>query len=159
MSTPASQTAALKQSAAESNNPSMGDKAQAVFADEAEKTFSERVPLWMKIALPVTLAAIVLVSFALGKYSVSPAELAEGIGRHFQGEITTNAELSLDKIIFNIRIPRILLVVFVGAALSRRARLSRACSAIRLCLPTCSERVRAQGWAHALACCLDGALF
>jgi len=118
MSTPASQTAALKQSAAESNNPSMGDKAQAVFADEAEKTFSERVPLWMKIALPVTLAAIVLVSFALGKYSVSPAELAEGIGRHFQGEITTNAELSLDKIIFNIRIPRILLVVFVGAALS-----------------------------------------
>jgi len=118
MSTPASQTAALKQSAAESNNPSMGDKAQAVFADEAEKTFSERVPPWMKIALPVTLAAIVLVSFALGKYSVSPAELAEGIGRHFQGEITTNAELSLDKIIFNIRIPRILLVVFVGAALS-----------------------------------------
>lgn len=118
MSTPASQTAVLKQSAAESNNPSMGDKAQAVFADEAEKTFSERVPLWMKIALPAALAAIVLVSFALGKYSVSPAELAEGIGRHFQGEITTNAELSLDKIIFNIRIPRILLVVFVGAALS-----------------------------------------
>ena len=118
MSTPASQTVVLKQSATESNNPSMGDKAQAVFADEAEKTFSERVPLWMKIALPVALAAIVLVSFALGKYSVSPAELAEGIGRHFQGEITTNAELSLDKIIFNIRIPRILLVVFVGAALS-----------------------------------------
>ena len=118
MSASVAQTAALKQSAAESNNPSMGDKAQAAFADEAEKTFSEKVPLWMKIALPVALAAIVLVSFALGKYSVSPAELVEGIGRHFQGEITTNAELSLDKIIFNIRIPRILLVVLVGAALS-----------------------------------------
>ncbi|MBQ3302656.1 MAG: iron ABC transporter permease [Eggerthellaceae bacterium] len=118
MSTPAVQAAVLKRSAEESNNPPMGDKAQAAFADEAEKSFSERVPLWMKIALPVALAAIVLVSFALGKYSVSPAELAEGVGRHFQGEITTNAELSLDKIIFNIRIPRILLVVFVGAALS-----------------------------------------
>ena len=118
MSTPAVQAAVLKRSVEESNNPPMGDKAQAAFADEAEKSFSERVPLWMKIALPVALAAIVLVSFALGKYSVSPAELAEGVGRHFQGEITTNAELSLDKIIFNIRIPRILLVVFVGAALS-----------------------------------------
>ncbi len=118
MSASAASVAGSVRSEPKTDDSPFEDGAEAAFAEDAEKAFDERVPLWVKIALPVALAAIVLVSFALGKYSVSPAELVEGIGRHFQGEITTNAELSLDKIIFNIRIPRILLVVLVGAALS-----------------------------------------
>ncbi|MBO4352216.1 MAG: iron ABC transporter permease [Eggerthellaceae bacterium] len=94
------------------------EAAVAAFSDEAEKTYDERLPLWVKIVLPAGLIAIVLVSFALGKFAVTPPELVEGIVRHFKDEITTQAELSLDKIIFNIRIPRILLVVMVGAALA-----------------------------------------
>ena len=94
------------------------DEAAAAFADEADEAFDEKVPLWVKIALPAGLAAIVLVSFALGKYSVSPAELVEGIMRHFREGVLSGDDLSLDKVIFNIRIPRILLVVLVGAALA-----------------------------------------
>lgn len=94
------------------------EAAATAFADEAAEAFDEKVPLWVKVALPVGLVGIVLVSFALGKYSVSPAELINGIVRHFQEGTLTGDELSLDKVIFNIRIPRILLVVLVGAALS-----------------------------------------
>lgn len=88
------------------------------FDETAENMLSDHVPLWVKIMLPVGLLGIILVSFALGQYPVGPAQLAEGIVRHFNGVISTHDELSLDKIIFNIRIPRILLVVLVGAALA-----------------------------------------
>lgn len=88
------------------------------FGDEADDLLSDKVPLWAKITLPAALLAIVLTSFALGRYPVNPVELVQGIIAHFQGTIATQQDLSLDKVIFNIRIPRILLVVLVGAALS-----------------------------------------
>jgi iron complex transport system permease protein len=88
------------------------------FGEAAENLLTDKVPLWAKIALPIGLVAIILISFSLGQYPVNPADLARGIARHFQGAIVTHDDLSLDKIIFNIRIPRILLVVLVGAALS-----------------------------------------
>ena len=103
---------------ASSASSAFDDAASAAFADEAVEAYDEKVPLWLKIVLPVSLVGIVLVSFALGKYSVSPAELVQGIVRHFQESTLTGDDLSLDKVIFNIRIPRILLVVMVGAALS-----------------------------------------
>ncbi len=90
----------------------------AVFADEADTTFTDRMPLWAKIALPAVLAGIILASFALGRYSVSPLDLISGIMRHINNSIITQDELSIDKVIFNIRIPRIFLVVLVGAALA-----------------------------------------
>lgn len=89
-----------------------------VFGEEADDLLSDKVPLWAKITLPAALLAIVLTSFALGRYPVNPVELVQGIIAHFQGTIATQQDLSLDKVIFNIRIPRILLVVLVGAALS-----------------------------------------
>ena len=76
------------------------DAAAAAFADEAAEAYDEKVPIWVKIALPAGLVGIVLVSFALGKYSVSPAELVDGIVRHFQGQTLAGDDLSLDKVIF-----------------------------------------------------------
>lgn len=88
------------------------------FGDEADEALADRVPAWVKVALPVFLVGIVLASFSMGRFPVSPSELVCGIGRHFSGGTLTQAELSLDKVIFSIRIPRIALVVLVGAALA-----------------------------------------
>ena len=111
-------SAGTSEPAGTSAGSAFDDAAAAAFADEAAEAYDEKVPIWVKIALPAGLVGIVLVSFALGKYSVSPAELVDGIVRHFQGQTLAGDDLSLDKVIFNIRIPRILLVVMVGAALS-----------------------------------------
>lgn len=86
--------------------------------ESANQTFQEKISLGVKIALPLILVAIVLISFAVGQYPISPSELVEGIGRHFADEIQTKEELSVDKVIFAIRIPRILLVLMTGAALA-----------------------------------------
>lgn len=88
------------------------------FDEAAERLVASRVPLLVKILLLVGLAAAILLSFAIGQFPVTPLELVEGIQRHFAGEVTTQQELSVDKIIFSIRIPRILLVILVGAALA-----------------------------------------
>lgn len=90
----------------------------AAFDREAERILSSGLRLGVKVALPLALAAVMLVSFALGKYAVNPIELVAGIQRHFGKAVLTAGELGLDKVIFNIRIPRILLVVMVGAALA-----------------------------------------
>lgn len=88
------------------------------FGRAAENLLLDRMPLWVRIILPVGLVAIVLISFSLGQYPVGPVELVQGIARHFSDTVLVHDDLSLDKIIFNIRIPRILLVLLVGAALS-----------------------------------------
>lgn len=97
---------------------SLSARADDAFGVQADDALVDRIPLWVKIALPIVLIAIVVVSFALGRYAVTPGELVDGIVRHFQGAIDSQADLSLDKVIFNIRIPRILLVIMVGAALA-----------------------------------------
>jgi iron complex transport system permease protein len=94
------------------------DASDDEFGRAADDRLSDNVPLWVKIVLPVSLMVIVLVSFALGKYPVNPIELVQGIIRHFQDAVSTQSDLSLDKVIFNIRIPRIALVILVGAALA-----------------------------------------
>ena len=94
-------------SSEENNFDRMVQESDEDFEQAAERLLSDKVPLWVKIALPSALVAIILVSFALGRYSVSPVELIQGFIRHFQGAVITQEELSLDKVIFNIRIPRI----------------------------------------------------
>lgn len=102
----------------ESTETRFDQEADDLFGREADRTFALRTSLWVKMALPLGLVAIVLISFALGRYPVTPIELIEGISRHINDAVATQSDLSLDKVIFNIRIPRILLVVLVGAALA-----------------------------------------
>lgn len=88
------------------------------FDAAAERLVASRVPLMVKVLLVIGLTAAILLSFAIGQFPVTPFELFEGIQRHFAGEVVTQQEVSVDKIIFSIRIPRILLVILVGAALA-----------------------------------------
>ncbi|MDR0888531.1 MAG: iron ABC transporter permease, partial [Coriobacteriales bacterium] len=75
-----------------------------------------------KIAFVAVLLAALFISFFLGRYSVNPVDLIQGLFRHFfdASSITPDntAVYSLDRVIFNIRLPRILLVILVGAALA-----------------------------------------
>lgn len=48
------------------------ERVKVTFDEASEETFREHAPLWVKITLPLGLVAVVLVSFALGQYSVPP---------------------------------------------------------------------------------------
>jgi iron complex transport system permease protein len=88
---------------------------------EARRVFGRKVPLWVYGLLALALLVIVLVSFAIGRFAIAPGELVSGIWRHFFAAetITPGSDYNrIDTTIFNIRIPRILLVMLVGAALS-----------------------------------------
>ncbi len=87
----------------------------------ADEVFGKKVPFWIKVALVVALLLAVVVSFALGHYGISPAELVRGVSMHFFDPDAIAADPSLqsiDKVLFSIRFPRICLVVLVGAALA-----------------------------------------
>ena len=89
--------------------------------DAANKTFNRKVPLWVKVLLLLALLAMIVLSFAWGRYAISPPELFQGLYNHFfdPSVLLVDEEAArIDKVIFNVRFPRILLVVLVGAALS-----------------------------------------
>lgn len=89
-----------------------------MFDVAAKRMVARKVPAVVKVGLALSLALAMLLSFAVGQYPVSPPELISGIQRHFSGVGLTGQDLSVDKVIFSIRIPRIALVVLVGAALA-----------------------------------------
>lgn len=88
------------------------------FGVEARRVVDRKVPVVVRLALVLALVAAVLFSFAIGQYPVTPIELVQGVQRHFSDAIFTQQDLSVDKVIFSIRIPRILLVILIGAALA-----------------------------------------
>ncbi len=85
--------------------------------EQAEEAFGSKVPLWAKIAIPVGLLAIFLVSFALGKYGISPIDLVQTIWYHYV-DPSKIVDPKFEKVIFNIRLPRIGVVLLAGAALA-----------------------------------------
>lgn len=88
---------------------------------DADVAFGKKVPLAVKLGLVAVLAVVFVVSFALGRFPVSPPELLGGIFRHLFDPETVAASLDADKIdhvIFNIRLPRIACVILVGAGLA-----------------------------------------
>jgi iron complex transport system permease protein len=83
--------------------------------------FNKRLSLSVKIALCASLVMVLLVSFALGRFPVAPFELLMGIYNHFANPDMVASDLTLskiDRVIFEIRLPRVLLVILVGAGLS-----------------------------------------
>lgn len=86
---------------------------------------------WIKWSIGVFLIVVILASFALGRYPVSPSELVttlfaaaqNGIANFMNGHFGTDmATVAIDPrmqtALLNIRLPRILVVMLVGAALS-----------------------------------------
>jgi iron complex transport system permease protein len=98
-------------------NPSASADARAA----ADAAFGKKVPLFVKLILVSALLAILLLSFALGRFPVSPPELIKGVFDHFFNPTAVDATLDatkIDRVIFQIRLPRILLVILVGAGLA-----------------------------------------
>lgn len=114
------------------------DTEQGRLSDECEKSeasasaelLDRKVEPWIKMAIGIALLGIVLVSFALGRYPISPAELISTLGglannafadfvAHF-GVAIPHVEVNqqMATALMNIRLPRILVVMLVGAALA-----------------------------------------
>ncbi len=105
---------------------------------EADKIFGSKIPLWVKIVIAAVLLTIFFVSFALGKYPITPLELLQVIGERiaslFYGlgnahnpveffqilaaNFSSPAGSTAATVVFNIRLPRVLCVLLVGAALA-----------------------------------------
>ena len=79
-------------------------------------TKTGRLPAMWKIALIVLPIVTALIALGIGRYFMTPAEVIEAIKGHFTGtyEISDMAY----KTVWNLRIPRILLALLVGAGLS-----------------------------------------
>lgn len=89
-----------------------------------------KVEPWIKIVIGIALLSIVLVSFALGRYPISPVELISTLSglannalayfvAHFGVTIPyVEVNQQMATALMNIRLPRILVVMLVGAALA-----------------------------------------
>ncbi len=101
-------------------------EALAAANPEAERVFGRKVPLMVKVIIVVVLVAVFLISFAVGTYALNPLEVIEGTFRHFFDPASIEAAtaagdntlLGIDKTLFGIRFPRIIVCMLVGAALS-----------------------------------------
>lgn len=85
--------------------------------EKADLVFSGKIPFLVKLLVPLALVAIFFISFALGHYAISPFELVQTVWYHFV-DPSAIADSKFETIIFNIRLPRILTVLLVGAALA-----------------------------------------
>ena len=114
------------------------DAEQGRLSDECEKSeasasaelLDRKVEPWIKMAIGIALLGIVLVSFALGRYPISPVELISTLGglannaladfaAHFGVAIPyVEVNQQMATALMNIRLPRILVVMLVGAALA-----------------------------------------
>lgn len=94
------------------------------------EALDRKVEPWIKVAIGIALLGIVLVSFALGRYPISPVELVSTLGglannaladfaSHFGVAIPyVEVNQQMATALMNIRLPRILVVMLVGAALA-----------------------------------------
>lgn len=111
------------------------EEAEALDA-RAEEAMNRRVPAWVKLAIACVLVGIVVVSFALGRYPISPSELVSILGGLANNLLCATpiddalnqafglhiAPVELDPTmvtaLLKVRLPRIIVVMLVGAALA-----------------------------------------
>lgn len=97
----------------------------------AEEALNRRVPSWIKLLIGASLAGIMVLSFAVGRYPIGPVELFQTIGGLANNTAalflkagfgisipTADVDPTMATALINIRLPRILVVVMVGAALA-----------------------------------------
>lgn len=108
---------------------------QAFFDDDSEAqqieaVLDRHVPLAMKLALGAALLAVMLVSFALGRYPITPPELVGTLAALAQNWLSdvlaplgvevpaAEVDPTVATALINVRLPRILVVMLSGAALA-----------------------------------------
>lgn len=101
-------------------------------AQAAESTFRSRVTTPVKVVIAITVVASFFMSMMLGRYSLMPDEVLANTYSYFSKIVTYAAACFQDPsfvqnaidfssgelVLFHIRLPRILVVMLVGAALS-----------------------------------------
>lgn len=86
-------------------------------ADElAERHIGRAVPFAVKLGIAAVLVVAILASFAMGKYPITPPELLTTVWNFLFDP--ASADVPMQTALLNIRLPRILVVLMVGAALS-----------------------------------------
>lgn len=89
-----------------------------VISRRAVRGFSvPRIKVSTKFMLVLLPVAAFIFSFVIGRYPITIPELLKTIYSHYFGSNVSQAE-NLDTVIFNIRLPRIIAAMMVGAALS-----------------------------------------
>ena len=95
-------------------------KPQEIFHGDAdalaEENLGKSISPFAKIFIVVVLGAIILGSFAVGKYPIPPADLLATVWNFIFNPELVDPQMKVA--LFNIRLPRVLVVVLVGAALS-----------------------------------------
>lgn len=108
---------------------------QAFFDDDSEAqqieaVLDQHVPLAVKLALGAALLAVMLVSFALGRYPITPPELVGTLAALAQNWLSdvlaplgvevpaAEVDPTVATALINVRLPRILVVMLSGAALA-----------------------------------------
>lgn len=79
--------------------------------------------VWVMATLVVLLFGAVLLSASLGQYSLSPSEIIASIGRRLGLSATNPGDVFADGALWNVRFPRIMLGLTVGAALGAAGTL------------------------------------
>ncbi|MGI6218151.1 MAG: FecCD family ABC transporter permease [Coriobacteriales bacterium] len=82
-----------------------------------DEVFGRRVPLWVKVTIAVGIVAVIVVSLGLGRYNLSPLEVVQTLWNSiFDPQAITDPKAF--SAVVKIRLPRIIIVMLVGAALS-----------------------------------------
>lgn len=82
----------------------------------AERTFGSKVSLRVKALIALAVALAFFFSFMLGKYAMTPMEVVQTFWTHFFDPSAVDPKM--DRVLFRIRLPRVLVVMLVGAALA-----------------------------------------
>ena len=83
----------------------------------ADKTFGSKLTPTVKFVLIVATVGAFFLSFMLGQYPMTPYEVIYTTLNHFF-DLGTDIDQNMDKVLFKIRLPRIAMVMLVGAALA-----------------------------------------
>ena len=89
--------------------------------ENANRVFGRKVSVWVVVLLCAVLLACVLASITLGRFNIGLGQFCTCVWLHITDPsvVVADPELTrIDKVIFSIRLPRVLMVCLVGAALS-----------------------------------------
>ncbi len=92
-------------------------ESQQAQAQAAREALESRVPLVTKIVIAAVVVAAFILSFTIGRYPISPPELLDALWNAATG----HADLIDGKTataLFNVRLPRVIVAMLVGAALA-----------------------------------------
>lgn len=92
------------------------DADDAAVREAADKTFGSKVSLKVKLLILLTVVAAFFFSFMMGKYAMTPVEVCQTFWAHFFN--LANVDPKMDRVLFRIRLPRVGVVMLVGAALA-----------------------------------------